>query len=110
MDLSKLKNVRKLRLYVASAIAAAGSIKQHELLSLAKKAGFILDGQRGKENVYVHSFESSAPTLSIPDHGRDPRKPLAKGILQRIDEVLFNLEEKLSKQQEVHDELEDQSR
>ncbi len=109
MDLSKLKNVRKLRLDVAGAIKGVGSIKQHELIGLAKKAGFVLDGQRGKENVYIHSIDKSAPTLSIPDHGRDPKKPLAKGILQRIDAVLFNLEERLNKQREAHDEIEDQS-
>ena len=84
MDLSKLKNIKKLRREVQAAIAGVGSIKQHELLSLAKKSGFILDGQRGKENVYVHAVDTSAPTLSIPDHG-DPGRHLAKGILQRIE-------------------------
>lgn len=110
MDLQKLRNVKKLRRDVADAIAGVGSIKQHDLISLAKRAGYVLDGQRGKENVYVHSIDSSADPLSIPDHGRDPNKLVAKGILQRIDEVLFNFEERLSNQQEVHDDLEDQSR
>lgn len=109
MDLSKLKNVRKLRSEVASTIAGVGSLKQHDLLSLAKKAGYVLDGQRGKENVYVHSCVAGAPPLSIPDHGRDPKKATSKGILQRIDAVLTDIEVGLSSQED-QDEIEDQGK
>ena len=93
MDKKKLKKllgeVRRLQNKI-------GSVKPKEIVTIAKKCGWV-SVTRGKEPSYINKSFPDSPIITIPQHSQGIKKFTNKSILQQIEGVLeqkiFDLEE-----------------
>jgi hypothetical protein len=89
MDSRKL---RKLRRQLDS-LRQRGGIKSRELEDLAKAMGRRRH-PRGKEPTWVSDLVPNSRPLSIPNHPGDLNRITAGRILDRLEEDLYQLEER----------------
>lgn len=89
----------KIAREIRSLRARSGNIRDHDLISLAKKLGRRLQN-RGKHLTFVSDIFQDLRALPIPSHPRGINRITAENILDALDEDFLRWEELLEKSSE----------
>lgn len=82
MDRKKLKRLRAQH----ARLSTLRVVETAELVGLAGSLGRRLNGGVGKHPMYVNEYFPDLSALSIPSHGKDSGKRLAKSILAQLED------------------------